>query len=280
MGDAEGAEVGDEVGGDGDLEFAGEELDAVVGLRVEEEHGEGLGSFVFLDDGDEAVAEVVAQHGGGEVEGEAVEEIVGDVAEKAYFLDLEGVGRGLALGTFFGLEEVFLPDFAFDVEGFVGLHVAHESFMVFAEESEFVAAAVVFDDGLGPGTACLGGHLGEGGDDARDGDFGRLFGGLTFVDEVGEACHLTGGEGLDLEVVTVERMGGEVHADEVLFVLEEAQDIFFTGHFGHFRPFGPHLFHLSEKGGGGVCLVVAEEFGVADNFVYEEIAVFAGKGVL
>ena len=114
IGDAEFAQAVDKVVCDGDLELAGLELDIVPGLRVVEVHAQLGFALVVLEELYQAPAELFAQLRGGEIDGEALEHRLCDIAEHAYLLDPESVGRSLALGPFLRFEEILLLDVSLD----------------------------------------------------------------------------------------------------------------------------------------------------------------------
>lgn len=140
---AEEFQGGDEFGGDGNLVLGGVELDLVLGLRVVEEHLERDGAPIGLDQGHEILAEFLGQHRRGDADGEGGQHSFIDVAEEHYLFDSESIRRSLALGALLRLDEIFLLDVTLDVKVLVRLHVAHESLVVTAEQSQLVGSTVI-----------------------------------------------------------------------------------------------------------------------------------------
>lgn len=101
-----------EVRGNGHLEFLGVELDAVAGYGVVEVERKGNVALVLLDHGHQVFAELLGEHGRGDVHAESGEDVVGNVSQQRHFAQFEGVWRRFSLRTLFGLNEEFFFHYA------------------------------------------------------------------------------------------------------------------------------------------------------------------------
>ena len=154
----------------------------------------------------QAFAELRSQHPCGDVDVEAFHECVRNISKKHDLLDLEPVRRGLALRSFFRFDIIHLIYLTFYEEGVVELHVTHEGFMVLSVQAQFVAASEILYHGLRPRPLVLSVDMFRTYDETGDSHllFGLLL--LTFGDEGADFVHLTGGEVVQFELVSVKRM--------------------------------------------------------------------------
>lgn len=190
-------------------------------------------------------------------EGDALDELVLDVAEEVDLSDADAVGGG---------RRPHLDGLGTDVERRTFDEVVSPLEPVFAEERKFTRAIEVFhaDDTIRVATlGCASTHAG---DDAAEGEGGHGGKGST----VFELADAHGADVVENDAVFVERMGGEVDADEVAFLVEPFE-VAPTGYVG--RDFGmndgdAHA-HVAEEGIGGLMKVGLELVSVAKEGVEE-----------
>ena len=143
--------------------------------------------------------------------------------------------------------------------------------MVFSEEREFVGAAVILQGGAGIGLAGFGGKLLEIRHDAGHIYLGGLFLAFAIGHEDAQVIKLAVAEVVYLKAVAVQRMRAQVHAHQLLFLLQDVQDVHFPFEVRQGRAFRLHFLHVSEQGHAAREAVCLDKFSVTDNLVDKQL---------
>ena len=119
------------------------------------------------------------------------------------------------------------------------LQVFHEGLVILSEERHLIIAAEILDHGLGvrfTGLGSLGLHTV---DETCHADFHLLLPALALRHQVIQVRQLAIRESIELELISLQRMVGQIHAHHFLLFLENLQDIRLHRHHRRLR-----LLHL------------------------------------
>ena len=264
-------------------ELSRQEFYLVLRLRVVKVHRERYGPDILLHHRHKLLAELVVQHAGLQVYGEALYEAAGDVPEQGYLLYLEYIRRIPLRLPVLRTDEIFFLDDTLDVDRGVELEVGHEGLVVLPEQCEFVAAAEIFQDRLGPRGAALARKLLYIRDIPGDIHLGGHLLPVTFRHQVRKAGKFTVRERFYLEGILVERVGGKVHPHQLFLPFQQLHGIvFILGSLviRHFRTFRLGLLHSHEQGAGRCELVPAVDVGIFEQGVDERLSRDRRPGIL